>query len=404
MMTIAMKEQQPILALFAFIGGLSASTGMIIVETIALATMVSNDLMMPLLLRIGRRQLNERQDLTGLLLAIRRGTIVLVLMLGYLYASTFGSSYTLVTIGLVSFVAVLQFAPAIIIGIYWKGATKAGALAGLLGGFGAWTYTLLLPSFARSGWLPGDFVDGGPWGIALLKPYMLLGLEGLDPISHATIWTLLVNVSLLVGVSLFTTQSMIERSQAIQFVDVFKQSRGSGGEWRGRATVDELWALLERFLGAARADAALAAIEAEVDGFVAACAVLVDEHGVQLRRFPDELLAQIGTVADEVVAEVGSLELIDLQLNLLRADQEAALLDVLTQQRRLAFHLDALRVDVVPHQLGRQQLALQRSHEMLAFQLGSRVGGGVRRRQLGNADLSIDLRGVEALMAEHGLG
>ncbi|MEQ1710766.1 MAG: sodium:solute symporter, partial [Hyphomicrobium sp.] len=180
-LTIAMKEQLPVLALLAFIGGLSAATGMIIVETIALATMVSNDLVMPLLLRLGRQHLSERQDLTGLLLTIRRGTIIVVLMLGYLYASTLGSSYALVTIGLVSFVAVLQFAPAIIAGIYWKGATKAGALAGLLAGFGLWTYTLLLPSFARSGWLPSGFVDAGPWGIALLKPYALFGLEGLDP-------------------------------------------------------------------------------------------------------------------------------------------------------------------------------------------------------------------------------
>ncbi len=262
-MTIAMKEQLPLLALFAFIGGLSAATGMIIVETIALATMVSNDLVMPLLLRFGGQRLRDRKDLTGLLLAIRRGTIVVVLMLGYLYASTLGSSYALVTIGLVSFVAVLQFAPAIVAGIYWKGASKAGALAGLSGGFGLWTYTLLLPSFARSGWLASDFVNQGPWGIALLKPYALFGLEGLDPISHATIWTLLVNAGLLIGVSIVSTQSLIERTQAVQFVDVFKTAHGSGREWRGRASVGELVSLLERFLGAARAETALARLERE---------------------------------------------------------------------------------------------------------------------------------------------
>ena len=264
-LTVAMKEHQPMLALFAFIGGLSAATGMIIMEAIALATMVSNDLVMPLLLRIGWVRARMGDDLTGLLLAIRRGTIILVLLLGYLYASTFGSSYALVTIGLVSFVAVLQFAPAIIAGIYWKGATKAGALAGLLGGFAVWTYTLLLPSFARSGWLPADFADKGLWEIAALKPYALFGLDGLDPISHATIWTMVFNVALLAGVSLFTTQSLIERSQAVQFVDVFKQSQsgGGGGEWRGRASVEELWSLLIRFIGAQRSDAALARFEKE---------------------------------------------------------------------------------------------------------------------------------------------
>jgi Na+/proline symporter/nitrogen-specific signal transduction histidine kinase len=263
--TIAMKDQVPLLALFAFIGGLSAATGMIIMEAIALATMVSNDLVMPLLLRIRWLRSRMGNDLTGLLLAIRRGTIILVLYLGYLYASTFGSSYALVTIGLVSFVAVLQFAPAILAGIYWKGATKAGALAGMLGGFAIWTYTLLLPSFARSGWIPQSFADHGPFDVVALNPYALFGLAGLDPISHATIWTMVFNVALLVGVSLFTHQSLIERSQAIQFVDVFKetQSGSGGGEWRGRASVEELWALLSRFMGAQRADALMVRFERE---------------------------------------------------------------------------------------------------------------------------------------------
>ena len=262
-LTIAMQQGAPLLALVAFIGGLSAATGMIIVETVALAIMVSNDLVMPLLLRIGRLRLNERKDLTGFLIAIRRGTILLVLLLGYLYANTVGESYALVTIGLVSFVAALQFAPAILAGLYWKGATRAGALASLLGGFVMWIYTLLLPSFSRSGWISASFAEYGPWGIALLKPYALLGLEGLDPISHATIWTMIVNVGLLVGVSLFTLPSVIERGQAVLFVDAFKQAAGSGREWQGRAAVTDLKALLARFLGEQRAEAALVRMEQE---------------------------------------------------------------------------------------------------------------------------------------------
>lgn len=262
-LTLPMKEQAPLLALFAFIGGLSAGTGMIIMETIALATMVSNDLVMPLLLRVKALRLEQRSDLTGLLLAIRRGTILLVLFLGYLYARTLGTSYALVTIGLVSFVAVLQFAPAILAGIYWKGATKEGALAGLLGGFAVWTYTLLMPSFARSGWLSSGFIEHGFMNIDWLKPYALFGLEGIDAISHATIWTMIFNIGLLTAFSLFTKQTMQERSQAVHFVDVFKQTADAGGQWRGRATVEELWSLLTRFLGHARSDQALARFEKE---------------------------------------------------------------------------------------------------------------------------------------------
>jgi Na+/proline symporter/nitrogen-specific signal transduction histidine kinase len=261
-LTLPMKEQQPLLALLAFIGGLSAATGMIIVETVALATMVSNNLVMPLLLRAGRLHSSEHGDLTGVVLTIRRGTIILVLLLGYGYAATIGGSYALVTIGLVSFVAAMQFVPAIVAGIYWKGATKAGALSALSGGFLVWIYTLLLPSFARSGWIAESFADHGPFSIWLLRPYALFGLDGLDPISHATIWSMLANAGLLIGVSLVTSQSMIERSQAVLFVDVFRRATDRGHKWRGRATIDDLSSLLARFLGQALADSAIARFEA----------------------------------------------------------------------------------------------------------------------------------------------
>ena len=127
-LTLPIAEQRPWLALFAFIGGLSAATGMVIVETIALSIMVCNDLVMPLLLRMKALRLTERRDLSGLLLGIRRGAIVLILVLGYLYFYLAGEAYALVSIGLISFSAVAQFAPAIIGGIYWKGGTRSGAV------------------------------------------------------------------------------------------------------------------------------------------------------------------------------------------------------------------------------------------------------------------------------------
>src|SRR5690242_21375368 len=141
---------------------------MVIVETIALSTMVCNDLVMPVLLRMRSLRLNERRDLTRLLLGIRRGAIALLLLLGYLYFRVAGEAYALVSIGLISFAAVAQFAPAILGGVYWRRATRAGAFAGLSAGFAVWAYTLALPSLARSGWLPARFVSEGPLGIALL--------------------------------------------------------------------------------------------------------------------------------------------------------------------------------------------------------------------------------------------
>ena len=257
-LTLPMVEKQELLALLVFIGGLSAATGMVIVETIALSTMVCNDLVMPVLLRLRRLRLNERSDLTGLLLGIRRGAIVGILLLGYLYFRLAGEAYALVSIGLISFAAVAQFAPAVLGGIFWKGGTRRGALAGLSAGFAVWLYTLLLPALARSGWLPISFVEQGPFGIELLKPLELLGLAGLDQITHAMIWSMLANIGAYVTVSLSSAQSADEHRQASLFVDVFTQTGEAGGArfWRGTASVPDLYQLLARFQGVAAADSA----------------------------------------------------------------------------------------------------------------------------------------------------
>ena len=256
-LTLPMAERQSALALLAFIGGLSAATAMVIVETIALSTMVSNDLVMPILLRVGWLRLTERGDLTRLLVAIRRGSILLVLLMGYLYFHFIGGTYALVSIGLLSFAAVAQFAPAIVGGIYWKRATRAGALAGLASGFVVWVYTLLLPSFAQSGWLPLSFLNAGPFGVALFKPYALFGLTGVDHLSHSLFWSMLANIGLYVGVSLLTRQSAIERIQATRFVEVFRQPGEHVAEprWRGfGVAVRDLQELAARFVGRERAE------------------------------------------------------------------------------------------------------------------------------------------------------
>jgi signal transduction histidine kinase len=215
---------------------------------------------MPVLLRLRRLRLNERRDLTGLLLGIRRGAIVLILLLGYLYYKLAGEAYALVSIGLISFAAVAQFAPAILGGIFWKGGTRAGALCGLLAGFAVWLYTLLLPALARSGWLPLGLLEHGPFGIELLKPLQLFGLAGLDQISHAMIWSMIANVGAYVIVSLSDSPSADEHRQASLFVDVFKHTGEAGGArfWRGTASVPDLYGLLARFLGTVTADSAFA--------------------------------------------------------------------------------------------------------------------------------------------------
>jgi Na+/proline symporter/nitrogen-specific signal transduction histidine kinase len=253
-LALPLTEGQDILALFIYLGGLSAATGMVIVATIALSTMVCNDLVMPVLLRM----LDIQQvDLGRVLLFIRRFSIVAVLLLGYLYYRFIGESYTLVTMGLVSFAAAAQFSPAILFGIFWKDASRRAAVSGLLAGFLVWFYTLLLPSFAKSGWLPLSFLEYGPFGIEQLRPYQLFGLNMFDPITHAVFWSMLVNAGLLVIISLLDRQNTMDRIQASLFVDVYRHSGGTQ-LWKGKAMITELKGLLARFIGPGQSERAFA--------------------------------------------------------------------------------------------------------------------------------------------------
>jgi len=253
-LSLPLSQGQYALALFAFVGGLSAATGMVIVEAIAVSTMVCNDVVMPILLRMRRFGARASGDLTGLLLTIRRLAILGILLLGYLYFYLAGEAYALVSIGLISFAAVAQFAPAMLGGMYWKGGTRHGALTGLLLGFAFWVYTLMLPSLAKSGWLDDGFLHHGLWGVVWLKPEAFLGLAGLDNLTHSLFWSLLANVGGYVAVSLWRAPSASETSQALLFVDVFHRKAGARPVfWQGRAQVSALLPLAGRFLGAEQA-------------------------------------------------------------------------------------------------------------------------------------------------------
>lgn len=321
------------LALLAFIGGLSAATGMVIVETIALSTMVCNDLVMPMLLRSTGNFVENRKDLSGLLIGIRRVAIAVILLLGYVYYRAAGEAYALVGIGLISFAAVAQFAPALFGGMYWKQATRAGAVAGLSAGFAVWLYTLLLPSFAKSGWVHAGFVEQGLFGVGWLKAQSLFGLSGLDEISHCLWWSLLANVGGFVAVSLATRPGAVEASQAERFVDVFRlQHRGDARPWRGRASVEALVDLLVRFLGMARANQQLSAF-ARRRGVEDWHRLPADAHFVHFAE--TELAGTIGSASARVmVASVAEEEALGL-------DEVLDILDEASQVRAHSRELEA---------------------------------------------------------------
>ena len=250
-LALPLAEGQVGLALLAFIGGVSAATSMVIVATIALSIMASNHLVVPLLLRSSLIKDSFSKDLSPRLHNIRRGVILAILMISYLYYRTLNRDEPLVSIGLISFTAVAQFAPALLGGIYWRGATRTGAITGMIAGFLVWLYTLPLVNLLEN----NPIIEQGPWGWAMLRPQALFGLEGLEPIPHAAFWSLFVNVLFFVGASLYTKQSEIEQQQAQLFTDIFKtDQREVGSSWESRARLQDIQGLLSRFLGQKRSD------------------------------------------------------------------------------------------------------------------------------------------------------
>lgn len=255
-LAIPLKYNQKFLTLFTYIGGFSAATSMIIVETIALSVMISNNLVMPVVLKSKRMQERFKGNLSNLVNNIRRTSIVLIILLAYLYYKTIAEHYSLVSIGMVSFTAVIQFTPAIIGGIFWKGGNRKGALIGLIVGSLIWFFTLVLPSMVGAGIFPKSIIDNGLFGIEVLKPFSLFGLKGMDNVSHGMFWSLLFNLSCYLYFSLNSKESSIEHNQAVIFVDIFKYSEQleTSSIWRGTAYVADIQILLNNFFGEKRSD------------------------------------------------------------------------------------------------------------------------------------------------------
>jgi Na+/proline symporter/signal transduction histidine kinase len=283
-----------LLALVAFLGGLSASTAMVIVESIALSIMVCNNLVVPLLLRRREERSAVHQDMGETLILVRRWAIVGVLGLSYAYYRMIGSSAALGQVGLLSFAAVAQFAPAFFGGLVWRRATARGAMSGITIGFLVWLYTLLLPSFADAGWIGRSFLDNGPLGISLLRPRMLFAME-FSPLTHGVIWSLLANITAYVAGSLMRQPSPIERVQATSFVTRDIQAgTGTGFKlWRTAVNAERLEETVARYIGAERARAAFAGFRAQ-NGTIASRA---SEADVRLIRFAEHLLASAVGVA-----------------------------------------------------------------------------------------------------------
>ncbi len=256
-LTLPLSEGREGLAMLSFLGGFSSATSMVIVAAIALSTMVSNNIVLPLWLWLRRDRPGASQsgDLRRLVLVARRLAIGGILALGYAYYRVSGGGAALAAIGLISFTGVAQVLPALLGGLFWRGATRTGAAAGLIAGFAVWAYTLYLPSFGEGGLMSARLLSEGPLGISWLRPRALFGFGGIDPVVHALFWSMVANIGAFFLGSLLTFPTPLERLQSAQFVHALSPN-APAQEWVGRAgAAEDLLILAQRIMGGAPAQA-----------------------------------------------------------------------------------------------------------------------------------------------------
>ncbi len=274
-----------------FIGGFSAATSMIIIATLALSTMISNDVVMPAVLR-NREVHRQTADYSRLILLVRRLMIILVMTLSWVYYRWFAQNYELAETGLLAFALIIQLAPAVLGGLYWKRGHAYGVYAGVGIGFVSWFFCLMLPQLVSVGLVNPDILTNGLFGLQWLRPTALFGL-GLDPLTHGVFWSLGLNILAYVAGSLLHKADLNDRLQAVAFVkpnlplpDDYKMYRKS------TVSCADVLTLMERFVGPGRVRESLDEFE-QRNGF----RPVADDvpHPTLLRHIERELAGVIGS-------------------------------------------------------------------------------------------------------------
>jgi sigma-B regulation protein RsbU (phosphoserine phosphatase) len=298
------------IAMLAFLGGLSAAAGMVMVEAVTISTMLLNHIFMPVIVRF-----TPQAWFPLLLINLKRLGIFLVIFLGYFYYRIVGDSFMLVNMGLISFSAAAQFLPAMLGALYWRRGNRTGAIAGILFGFLIWFYTLLIPSFSHSGWISKELLSSGPFGIELLKPTAMFGLTGMDLWSHSLFWSMLFNISGYLIFSVLLQQDERERDQVRKFIGVFEFERRQLHRIEEKrlskpVTISQFVSLMAKFIGESEAQRAIDTYrgnrELDADGNIS------EFELPNLKRFTEKSLAgsvgaaAAGAIVDSFLSDMGS--------------------------------------------------------------------------------------------------
>jgi PAS domain S-box-containing protein len=282
-----------LISVIVFLGGFSAATAMIVVDSLALSKMITNDIILPMLLR--RRRM---EDIYWITLFYTRLAMLAVVALGFAWARMEHGQLLLVEMGLLSFIAVAQCGPAILLGLYWRRGNRKGAFAGISSGFFVWFYTLIIPALGKENLFAESFLAHGPFGFGLLRPTAFLGLDGLDTISHGVFWSFFFNVGLFVIVSLLTEQDVDDRAQAAAFVGAAGEDRPAPGA-PAILSATEIERLVHHYVGDEDAEA----IVRELFGAKAPADLSVPELLEMRIRFERLLAASLGAAAARMIVE-----------------------------------------------------------------------------------------------------
>jgi phosphoserine phosphatase RsbU/P len=364
-LALPMLHQQQGLALLVFLGGVSAAASMVIVESIALSTMILNSLVAPRLVALGRTR-----DVSRLLINAKRLAIVCVVLLGYAYNSLFGEGYTLVNIGLISFAAFAQFAPAFFGGLYWRSATRVGALAGICVGFVVWCYTLIVPAVVRLGWLPQGVLFAGPFDLDLLRPEQLFGLTDVGVWANTVFWSLGLNSAAFALVSLATQPSPVEAAQAERFTGALDRDPGGATStstaWGTGVSAERLERLVAQFIGEDRARSVFGRFYA-ARGIGDSRRIGPDDRRSLLQLTERTLSGAIGATSAQVIVE---------GLSEADADQPETILDVFGQMSKSLEH-------------SREELQLRVRELSLLYEASAQVASTLEPREMMDGILGV---------------
>ncbi len=327
-LTVPLSQGNDWLAMLSFIGGFSSATSMVIVTAMALSTMVSNHVVMPIWLSTHEGSGSVSGDVRTIVLMARRVSIAVIMIFGYFYYRLSGGGAALASIGLIAFAGISQILPALVGGLFWRGATRTGALVGLSVGFFLWIYTLLLPGMG-GGIIPNSVIENGPFGWGWLRPQALFGIEGIDPIVHTVMWSLSLNTIAFCAASLLSFPSPLERLQGAQFVNVFDHSAAPRG-WTGSvAQSEDLMIMTQRILGAVPAQEFF---QAEANRQGGRLGRLPEPTPGFLERLERELSGSVGAAAAHaMIGQIVGGSSVSVEDLLAVADESAQLLEYSSQ-------------------------------------------------------------------------